>query len=342
MKILLVGVCDNEESTNYHQMVALRAMGHEVQPFNYRTEANAASARGDTEGAAQVYRDVFDAFKPELVIFSKFDTWPTEAIRWSKSHGALTWYWYMDPLLFLTRGLVEHAKAADFVSCTGLGQTQFLRFWGANAYHIFEGINPDTYYPVEPSEELNTEVGFIGSKTDERLELMRKLREADLDVTVSGPGWGETSKMMGAEFYRLMCASARLMVGCDREIHTLGYFSDRVFRVMACGGVYVSRRIPLMESWFEDGKHLFLFDKDRDLVDFCVSAAKCEDLRDVREAARQHVIQNFTWRHSMERLVSIVNGETTNWTFDLAPSVLASSPPSGEKSEGWYTGPPVS
>ena len=307
MKILLVGVCDNEESTNFHQMKALKNLGHEVEPFNYRTMAQKAHQEGDTELAAGWYRETINEFGPQLVIYCKFNDWPSEAIQWTRDKGILTWLWYVDPMQQLSTGIISHAKTADYASCTGMAQTEYLKALDINCHHIMEGVDPKIYYPAEAVEPI-ADVAFIGAATQERYEFLSAIEERGVKTAAGGPGWSTTETVDVGRF-RELCANCTMVLGRDREIHTHGYFSDRAFRVMAAGGVYVTVQTLGTEKFLINGVNSFTAATEEELVELIVDIVENPDqynLAEVRRRGRQFVLDNHTWEHSMQQLLAEV------------------------------------
>lgn len=306
MKILIVGVTGSPESTNYHQLEALKSLGHEAEGFDYRKIAEEELNRGDIERAGDRYKEHIEKFKPDTVLFSKFNNWPTNMIEWTNAQGIHTHYWYMDPMLQLTHDLVAHARACKTASCTGIAQTEFLKASGADCYHIFEGVNTNVYYPEFSGEySFSHEVTFIGSRSSEREDLIQYLRELGVDISVFGPGW-DNNVVVDAPMFRELCGRSKCILGFDREVLTYGYFSDRAFRVMACGGVYVGPQPPGTDKWLIDGENCFVTPELDRMYDKLVETLENKDRDHIRESAIQFIKENHTWEHSMTFLVDRV------------------------------------
>ena len=309
MKILLVGVLNDKESTNWAMARALWQLGHKVSCFNYRAEAQKAANQGDIEKAGDQFKKRVNEFKPDLAVFCKFSNWPSLTIQWVKEQGIHCHYWYVDPILQLTSGLVAHALACDTASCTGVAQAQYLTALGANAHHIQEGLDPEIYYPVKVDEPI-ADVVFVGATTEDRVHLVNAIKSRDIKILPVGPGWGTVDKV-DAKGFRELCAGSALMLGCDRESHTYGYFSDRAFRVMACGGVYIILKSPEMEKWLTHRENAFLCDTAEELVNSIADIVKSPEkypLADIRKNGRKLILEKHTWGHAMQRLIDVVEG----------------------------------
>lgn len=308
MRILLVGVLNDPESTNWHQARVLWQLGHKVHAFNYRLEAEKAAAQGDIEKAGDWFKEQVNKFGPDFILFSKFNNWPTTAITWAREQGTHCHFWYMDPMLQLTSGLVNHALACDTASCTGAGQTEYLKALGANAFHIQEGVDAyETYYPVEVDEKI-ADIVFVGATTAERYNLANVIKQKDVTILPVGPGWG-TIEQIDAEKFRELCAGCTLVLGCDRESYTQGYFSDRAFRVMACRGVYITLKSPGMDEWLTHEKNVLMYDTEEELIEAIVDITNNPEnypLDEIRKNARALILEKHTWKHAMQRLIDVV------------------------------------
>lgn len=310
LKIVLVGVVDEKESTNWDQAVALQHLGHDVVGFNYRSVAQ-VSRNGDE--AAESYKDCIRQHNPDLVIYSKFSNWPSEAIDWTRERGILTWYWYMDPLSFLSKPLMAHALASDFASATGIAQVDYMKAHGINAHHILEGV---TYYHKYNSmislagygEKREFDVAFIGEKTADRAYIMSRIQDRGHKVYVGGPGWDTVDKIDAYDFMRL-CANSELVLGRDREKYTYGYFSDRAFRTFQCAGAYISVKPPGTEDVLRHMDNCYTAENDTellDLIDAILEDPVEYDLEGVRDRAQTSALLEHSWVFTMKKMLDIL------------------------------------
>ncbi|MFV0345414.1 MAG: glycosyltransferase [Bacteroidales bacterium] len=81
----------------------------------------------------------------------------------------------------------------------------------------------------------------------------------------------------------------------------------RVFEVPMCGGLQITRRSREIESYFEDGKEILLYDTEEELIDKCRYYLKnCKDIGDMKELAYKRAIADHTWEDRFSKLHAIL------------------------------------
>lgn len=137
-------------------------------------------------------------------------------------------------------------------------------------------------YPVDLDEreykQYASDVVFIGHYEDDgRIELIRKLVNADIKVALYGPDWDKHIKadkdlcrlypvryLNGEEYNKALCASKIALVIYSKLNNDV--YTRRCFEIPAARTLMLAKRTAEMESFYGDGKEAVFFDSGDDLV----------------------------------------------------------------------------
>ena len=151
---------------------------------------------------------------------------------------------------------------------------QCLRF-GARAYaSIYNGLDPQTHYPVPPDPALACDVAFLGNRLPDREARVEELflRAATLApgkrFLLGGEGWSDKHlpdnvRWIGhvptAEHNRVNC-SAGMVMNINRSSMAKTGFSPptRVFEVAGAGACLLCDDWPGIDDCFEPGEELLV------------------------------------------------------------------------------------
>jgi len=301
-KICIVGVLDVVGSTNIYMAKAFRQFGYDVIPVNYRT---ILAKYGPRTLESVLFKLSSDDMS--LMLFSKCNGIDSSIIA-KCSLNSKTWLWWMDPMVTLTSlpEIMGHINAADYVSATGLGVANYMKKEiGAEVHHIMEGVDPEVYRPIVKSPDFAADISFIGTNTQERLQYLHTLANAGLNVKAYGDGFGREAH---GNTFNMICSSSGAMLAVNTEHNTQEYFSDRVFRLGACGAFVFHSYSPKMEKYFADGEDIVYFDKPELLVEavkYYFDPSKDELRLQMATSLRNKVLNNHTWVHTVQKIIEI-------------------------------------
>ena len=159
---------------------------------------------------------------------------------------------------------------------------QYLAF-GARAYFsMYNGLDPETHYPVPPDPTLACDVAFLGNRLPDREARVDELflRAAELApesrFLLGGEGWQDKSmppnvRYLGhvptADHNRVNC-SAGMVLNINRASMALSGFSPptRVFEVAGAGTCLLCDDWPGIDDCFEPGKEILVVREASDVV----------------------------------------------------------------------------
>jgi spore maturation protein CgeB len=155
---------------------------------------------------------------------------------------------------------------------------------GARAYFsIYNGLDPETHFPVPPDPSLACDVAFLGNRLPDREARVEELffRAAELAperrFLLGGEGWGDKAmpanvRYIGhvptADHNRVNC-SAGMVMNINRTSMAQAGFSPptRVFEVAGAGTCLLCDDWPGIDDCFEPGKEILVVRSARDVAD---------------------------------------------------------------------------
>lgn len=158
-----------------------------------------------------------------------------------------------------------------------------FREFGARAYYSFyNGLDPETHFPVAPDPELTCDLAFLGNRLPDREARVEELflRAAQLApdqrFLLGGEGWGDKPmppnvRYIGhvptAEHNRVNC-SAGMVININRASMADFGFSPptRVFEVAGAGACLLCDEWPGIPDCFEPGREILVVKSGEDVA----------------------------------------------------------------------------
>ncbi len=187
---------------------------------------------------------------------------------------------------------------------------QYLAF-GARAYSsIYNGLDPETHYPVAPDPALACDVAFLGNRLPDR---EARVDELFLDAAelapasrflLGGEGWSDKAlppnvRYIGhvptAEHNRVNC-SAGMVMNINRASMAQSGFSPptRVFEVAGAGTCLLCDNWPGIDDCFEPGTEILVIKNAEDVVD-ALSANDDAARRRIGDAFHRRGLRDHTY-----------------------------------------------
>jgi spore maturation protein CgeB len=179
-------------------------------------------------------------------------------------------------------------------------QDEYLNF-GARAYYsIYNGLDPETHYPVPPDPELACDVVFLGNRLPDREARVEELflnaaeLAPDQQFILGGEGWSD--KLMPPnvrwighvrtnDHNRVNCSAGMVMNINRSSMASFGFSPPtRVFEVAGAGACMLCDDWPGIDDCFEPEKEIVVIRTAQDVVDA---------LRHHDKAARQRIGETF-------------------------------------------------
>ena len=185
-----------------------------------------------------------------------------------------------------------------------------LRF-GARAYYsIYNGLDPETHYPVTFDPSLSCDVAFLGNRLPDRETRVEELFLRAASVApgkrflLGGEGWGDKNlpanvRWIGhvptAEHNRVNC-SAGMVMNINRSSMANTGFSPptRIFEVAGAGACLLCDDWPGIDDCFEPEQQILVVRTAEDVVDALMRYDEAAR-RIIGEAFRARALRDHTY-----------------------------------------------
>jgi spore maturation protein CgeB len=264
---------------------------------------------------------IFNRFQPQLVFINTIDI-PFKML--SQISGKTKVAIYLPDLIALSDGsafsglstrykeeVIERGKLADYFFITNQGQISFLKEQGIrNPIFIIQGCDQEVHRIIKSkSKKWESDVAFIGTANNpERVNLMKEVAK-HFNLKVFGGGWerygltGHKRNIYPDEFAKI-CSGAKIILGIDASNQVEGYFSNRTWITLGCGGFLVTRYVPGLEKIFINKKHLVWYHSVEECPHLIAEyLKKDEERRRISKEGYQYVHEHHTYDHVVQRIL---------------------------------------
>ena len=249
-------------------------------------------------------------FEPDIVILTR------HAIRLGEDRlrrlllRRRSAFWYFDLRTPPLPGVVRLGRLVDTMYTTCVPEVETYRRAGvARVLYLPQGMDPEVDRPAsEVPEAYRTEVAFIGNgRHPHRLPVLRAVAGA-ARLQIRGPGWEPAAgtppvaggPVYGVEYARAVAGAAiSLGINAVAEMSRLtGSASNRMWKVMGCGGFYLGEWVGGMDAFAREGEHCAWYRTPDEAVAqvrryLADPAARAR----IAEAGRRHALAHHTYAH---------------------------------------------
>jgi len=281
---------------------AVRSLGHPCRLVNAATWTHNFGRM-----AAPVLARRVDAFEPDTIIVSRHAL-ALGADRLAQLlRGRYSVFWYFDLQTPPLPNIVALGRMVDTMYVTCLPQIETYRALGiANVLHLPQGADPFLDRPARRiPRHYRCDAAFVGTgDSPHRHALLRAVaRVANLQVR--GTGWhgapdlpvvgGRTD---GRAYARAIGGAAISLGANSLPEHARQYASasNRMWKVMGCGGFYLGEWVDGIELFARGGEHCAWFrDADEAVALVRHYLANPDARRRIMIAGRQHTLAQHTY-----------------------------------------------
>lgn len=329
MRVVIVGRRKKLIAAESGLRAAMKRMGHDVIIIDDRKlRQRIGRAAGN-----QWLRWRSRTYRPDRVIFFKNHDVDVEIIREITARTP-TSKWFRDLTVPPDPEMIRRAAEIDDVFITAGGQIDEWQAGGAhNVMWLPNAADRDMDQPVPPDPRFACDIAFMGrgvspgvdhSRSEFLVELSRRFH-----VRVWGQQWDQWAKELnwdgstayGEDFARV-CASAKIVLDIQpalwaRSGYDALYSSNRMVKVMSCGGFCLSQGAPGVQQLFKEGEHAAWWYKSNDEAFAQIEKYMSDDR--LREQVRRNGME-FVHRHHMldNRVQNLVTGKPFRNPLDAA------------------------
>ncbi len=253
------------------------------------------------------------SFKPDIIFIHSQDI-PLTVLRQVCGSSITTVMFYMDWSLEIPRSVIERATLVDIFLVTGKALLKDYRSAGVgNPIYFTDACDRYDHHRRSPILSIwKSDVAFIGTarKNEPRVELVQRLGEL-CKVRVYGRNWEQfgiraTLKVVGPRAYGLICGGSKIILGADITNAADGYWSNRLWLTLGCGGFLLTSYVPGLEDFFTNHVHLVWYrDEDECIALAEEYLAKPQERKRIAEQGYQLVHEHHTFHHFVDRIIAL-------------------------------------
>ena len=308
-KIILFGKSKRRTRTTFHIARAFRENGSELLWLN-----PAKISRRQKEKADQWILDRIDAFRPDIVFIYSKDI-PLAVLKVISSDKIKTVMYYEDMSDDLPPELVRRGRLVDHFLATNNGKLKEYQNAGIKNPVYFVGAcdrhDHRIRRPILPI--WKSDIAFIGRARpgETRVTLTRRLAEK-YHVKIYGRSWRQFGlkpalKAVTPRGYGLVCSGAKIILGADFTSEVEGYWSNRLWLTLGCGGFFLTRYVSGMENFFENKTHLVWYRNEEECLDLAEEYLSRPQERQKIAMAGYHLVhQRHTFQHFVDRVLTLI------------------------------------
>jgi spore maturation protein CgeB len=309
MRVVVLGA-GGAHKTEISIVRAARAIGHRCRLVNVVGWSRYA---GPLAGRAVRY--LVEAFEPDFILLTRHAILAGEPALREILRGRDAAFWYFDPqpkpsVLALGRLVgrmyITYLAQIDDYRSAGVEQVLFLP----------QGVDPGLDYPapVAPSEYV-CDVSFVGSgQYPYRHGVLRAIGEV-CRLQVRGPGWDQAPRdlpVAGGPVHgrrlRQVIRGAAISLGASahpEQDSDRASASNRMWKVMGCGGFYLGPYVPGIERFAVGHRHCAWYRSTPNAVDQVRHYLAAPDLRQqIADEGRAHALRHHTYEQRLQLLLA--------------------------------------
>ena len=184
----------------------------------------------------------------------------------------------------------------------------------ANRIHrveLHQAIDKDTHFqhtePLTDEEHAKyaCDVAFFGSLYTDKRKIMNQLLTTKYGKDYKVWGAKGFEKGLWNEEFRKAVSVSKIIIGDNFVCDVPGYWSDRVYLTLGCGGFFLTSNVPLLEKKFEIGTHLDVWNNFAELlqkIDYYL--ANKEKREAIRKEGIKFVQKHHTYDIRIQELLS--------------------------------------
>ena len=283
---------------------AIEYSEHEFRKYDYRAED------------PKYIREEIAVFKPDAIIQSVSDCLENEPYLNDCKYYAgnpLQIFHYVDVRFEIPFPRIE-SGAIDYMFISN-DNTDQKENWKNHIGCKDVVFMPCAYFMdcMWEDDEIIPEIIFIGAKDvrgrafgQERLNIIEQIRKKEIPLFACGDVWDREHRKNVMEVQPHLYSKYQFALSINSVTNSLEkYTSNRLFNICGAGGIALVKRFDGLDSFYEEGKHIFAFD-NVDELKHIFNKYKNADLSKMRHDAWWHTMRNHTWLQRVEEMVEYI------------------------------------
>jgi len=210
------------------------------------------------------------------------------------------------------RKLIRFGQQVDYLFITNKTHLAELKDLGVkNPVYCMQGCDRDVHRVIATgNKKWASEVAFIGRPWQEnRVQLLQAI-----DHKYRLKAWGAQWRQYGLTClktriypreYAKICHAANIILGCDQSFELAGYFSNRTWITLGCGGFLLTNYNPGLEDIFTKGEHLEWYRTQEECLELIEYYLKHEKRRkQIAQNGYRFAHDHRTYDHVIDEVIS--------------------------------------
>jgi spore maturation protein CgeB len=308
MRVVVLGA-GGRHKTEASIVRGLRVLGHQARLVNAVTLVRYA---GPVAGRVAQY--LCDGFHPDFLILTRhaIDLGETTLRAILRDRPAA--FWYFD--LLAKESAIALGRLVGTMYVTYLGQLDRYRRAGIEVVRFLpQGVDPEWDAPASSAPAAySCDVSFVGSgKSSYRYPVLRAVAGMSR-LQIRGPGWSGApadlpvtgGPVYGRDLARVI-RGASISLGVSshpQQDIDRASASNRMWKILGCGGFYLGPHVRGIESFAADGKHCAWYRGTQQVIELVRHyLARGDERERIAQAGRAHALRHHTYARRLTLLL---------------------------------------
>jgi spore maturation protein CgeB len=265
-----------------------------------------------------VLRQRAERFRPDYVLCTRHAAAAGESALRAIVAGRDSAFWYFDAVAPLPESVAALGRVTARTFATYGYQVEAFLAAGAPAAHFLpQGMDPALDHPAEscPASYM-CDASFVGSGQYPRRHGVLQAVAETCRLQIRGPQWTAApaglpvagGKVSATELPRVIRGAA-ISLGIDaldaQRMERRGGTSNRLWRVLGAGGVFLGEHVPGLDAFARHGEHAVWYRTAAEAADLTRQLLRDPGERSrIARTGRAHALAQHTYRDRLERLLA--------------------------------------
>jgi hypothetical protein len=255
-------------------------------------------------------------FEPDTLVLTR------HAIRLGEDRlrrllrGRASAFWYFDLRIPPSPDVVRLGRLVDVMYTTCLPEVDTYRAAGvARVLYLPQAIDPEVDHPARRiADQFRCDVAFIGNGHHRHRVPVLRAVAGTARLQIRGPGWEWAARELpvaGGPVYGRRYAEAvggaAISLGANALPGMAGFTgsaSNRMWKVMGCGGFYLGEWVDGMDAFARSDEHCAWYRTPAEAVERVRHyLARPDERARIAEAGRRHALAHHTYGHRVGLLL---------------------------------------
>ena len=311
MRIAILGA-GGARKTETSIFRAARTLGHECRLINV-----VGWCRLTGRWSGRIVAKLVNTFQPDVLILTRhaIELGDDAVRRMARGRTSVFWYFDLEP----KPKVIQLATLVDRMYTTYFGQIARYRAAGvANVQFLPQGVDPegDAPAPSAPAK-FACDTSFVGSgESSYRYGVLRAVTAVSR-LQIRGPGWESAppdlpvagGPVHGRRLAQVIRGAAISLGASSYPAQDSERFSasNRMWKILGCGGFYLGRYVEGIETFASDGEHCAWYRTPGEAADLTRRyLANAGERQRIALAGRAHALAHHTYA---QRLTLLIQGK---------------------------------